>query len=145
VIHKLVRQLQRKAFPVARVCRVLRISCSGFYEASQRARKTPLACPVTVKLKALFSANDRCYGSTTAQGAALIAGGIGSAAGRVIQLLSPQASGLKQSASPDNQPSYVLGSANNTTASGNPVLICIGERRWGGAIIGASIYAEDKV
>jgi transposase InsO family protein len=63
VIHKLVRQLQRKAFPVSRVCRVLRISRSGFYEADQRVCKVPVACPVTIKLKALFSANDRCYGS----------------------------------------------------------------------------------
>lgn len=64
--------------------------------------------------------------------------------GGVVQMLSPQATGLKQSASPDNLPSYAFGSAKNTTASGNPVPICIGERRWGGAIVSASIYAEDK-
>lgn len=70
--------------------------------------------------------------------------GIGLIAGGVIQMLSPQQGGLKQSASPENTPSYAFGSAKNTTASGNPVPICIGERRWGGAIISASIYAEDK-
>lgn len=70
--------------------------------------------------------------------------GIGLIAGGVIQMLSPQASGLKQSASPENSPSYAFGSAKNTTASGNPVPICIGDRRWGGIIISASIYAEDK-
>lgn len=70
--------------------------------------------------------------------------GIAMIAGGVIQMLSPQAQGLKTSASADNQPSYAFGSAKNTTASGNPVPICIGERRWGGAIISASIYAEDK-
>lgn len=75
---------------------------------------------------------------------ATLAPGIALAAGGVIQMLSPQASGLKQSASPENTPSYAFGSAKNTTASGNPVPICIGERRWGGAIISASIYAEDK-
>ncbi len=32
----------------------------------------------------------------------------------------------------------------DTTASGNPVPICIGERRWDGEIISAGIYAEDK-
>ncbi|MGY2162133.1 tail assembly protein [Pseudomonas tolaasii] len=78
------------------------------------------------------------FGAPTAPaGIALLAGG-------VIQMLSPQASGLKQSASPENMPSYAFGSAKNTTASGNPVPICIGDRRWGGAIISASIYAEDK-
>ncbi len=78
------------------------------------------------------------FGAPTAPvGMALLAGG-------VIQMLSPQASGLKQSAAPENLPSYAFGSAKNTTASGNPVPICIGERRWGGAIISASIYAEDK-
>lgn len=70
--------------------------------------------------------------------------GVSLAIGGVIQMLSPQAKGLSMSASPENRPSYAFGSANNTTASGNPVPICIGERRWGGAIISASIYAEDK-
>ncbi|MBV4518541.1 tail assembly protein [Pseudomonas sp. SWRI74] len=75
---------------------------------------------------------------------ALLPVGIALVAGGVIQMLSPQASGLKQSASPENSPSYAFGSAKNTTASGNPVPICIGERRWGGMIISASILAEDK-
>jgi predicted phage tail protein len=70
--------------------------------------------------------------------------GIALVAGGVIQMLSPQAKGLSQSAAPENLPSYAFGSAKNTTASGNPVPICIGDRRWGGAIISASIYAEDK-
>ncbi len=98
----------------------------------------------TVLGVALIAIGFFAYGSTTAQGAALIAGGIASTAGGVIQMLSPQAKGLSQSASPDNLPSYAFGSAKNTTASGNPVAICIGERRWGGAIISASILAEDK-
>lgn len=70
--------------------------------------------------------------------------GIAMVAGGVMQMLSPQAKGLSQSGSPENLPSYAFGSAKNTTASGNPVPICIGKRRWGGAIISASIYAEDK-
>lgn len=80
------------------------------------------------------------FGQTWAvqMGVALVAGG-------VVQMLSPQAKGLSQSASPENSPSYAFGSAKNTTASGNPVPICIGERRWGGMIISASILAEDKV
>lgn len=86
----------------------------------------------------LIAASYFTGGSTLSTGIALVAGG-------VIQMLSPQASGLKQSASPENMPSYAFGSAKNTTASGNPVPICIGERRWGGAIISASIYAEDKM
>lgn len=77
-------------------------------------------------------------------GGVTMAPGIALAAGGVLQMLSPQARGLSQSAAPENRPSYAFGSANNTTASGNPVPICIGERRWGGAIISASIYAEDK-
>ncbi|MFB1630154.1 tail assembly protein [Pseudomonas sp. AP-1] len=74
----------------------------------------------------------------------VMAAGVANAAGGVLQLLSPQAAGLSQSAAPENLPSYAFGSAKNTTASGNPVPICIGKRRWGGAIISASIYAEDK-
>ena len=82
--------------------------------------------------------------SATPYGAPLIGAGIGMVAGGVIQMLSPQAKGLSQSAAPENLPSYAFGSAKNTTASGNPVPICIGERRWGGAIISASIEAQDK-
>lgn len=71
--------------------------------------------------------------------------GIGLVAGGVIQMLSPQAGGLKTSAAPENTPGYAFGSAKNTTASGNPVPLCYGKRRVGGAIISAAIYAEDEV
>ncbi len=76
--------------------------------------------------------------------AGLMGAGVANVAGGVIQMLSPQAGGLSQSAAPENLPSYAFGSAKNTTASGNPVPICIGERRWGGAIISASIEAQDR-
>lgn len=76
-------------------------------------------------------------GATTGPGIALVAGG-------VLQMLSPQATGLSHSGAPENLASYAFGSARNTTASGLPVPICIGERRWGGAIISASIVAQDK-
>lgn len=86
---------------------------------------------------ALLIAGPFTGGATYGPGIALVAGG-------VIQMLSPQAKGLSQSAAPENLPSYAFGSAKNTTASGNPVPICIGERRWGGAIISVSIEAQDK-
>ncbi|UHG95770.1 tail assembly protein [Pseudomonas sp. 7-41] len=76
---------------------------------------------------------------------ALAAPGIALAAGGVIQMLSPQAGGLKTSAAPENTPGYAFGSAKNTTASGNPVPLCYGKRRVGGAIISAAIYAEDQM
>lgn len=63
MIHQVVHQLQRKAYPVARLCRVLRISRSGFYEARKKPPTPPTDCAVVVRLKAAFSANDRCYGS----------------------------------------------------------------------------------
>lgn len=77
--------------------------------------------------------------------AGLFATGVGMVAGGVIQMLSPQAGGLKTSAAPENTPGYAFGSAKNTTASGNPVPLCCGHRRWGGAIISAAIYAEDQM
>ncbi|WP_410952727.1 tail assembly protein [Pseudomonas sp. S1(2024)] len=86
---------------------------------------------------ALIIAGPFTGGATYGAGIALFAGG-------VIQMLSPQAAGLSQSGAPENLPSYAFGSAKNTTASGLPVPICIGERRWGGAIISASIVAQDK-
>ena len=83
--------------------------------------------------------------SATPFGAPLIGAGIGLVAGGVIQMLSPQAGGLKTSAAPENTPGYAFGSAKNTTASGNPVPLCYGKRRVGGAIISAAIYAEDQM
>lgn len=71
------------------------------------------------------------------------AAGISIAAGGVVQMISPQAKGLQMSSAPENRPSYAFGSARNTTASGNPVPICYGRRRWGGAVISAGIFAED--
>ncbi|MOA19584.1 Bacteriophage lambda tail assembly protein I [compost metagenome] len=88
-------------------------------------------------LGAAFAAGAGGWGVAAAVGASMVIGG-------VIQLLSPQAQGLSLSAAAENKPSYAFGSARNTTASGNPVPICIGERRWGGAVISASIRAEDK-
>ncbi|WP_145191579.1 tail assembly protein [Pseudomonas sp. URMO17WK12:I11] len=86
---------------------------------------------------ALMVVSPATGGATFAAGVALVAGG-------VMQLLSSQVRGLSQNAAPENLPSYAFGSAKNTTASGNPVPICIGDRRWGGAIISASIEAQDK-
>lgn len=83
--------------------------------------------------------------ASTPFGTPLIGAGIGLVAGGVIQMLSPQASGLKTSAAPENTPGYAFGSAKNTTASGNPVPLCYGKRRVGGAIISAAIYAEDQM
>lgn len=80
-----------------------------------------------------------------ATSSALLSGGVAMTAGGVIQMLSPQAKGLKTSAAPENTPGYAFGSAKNTTASGNPVPLCIGKRRVGGAIISAAIYAEDQM
>lgn len=76
---------------------------------------------------------------------ALMQLGAATMVGGVIQMISPQAQGLKTSAAPENTPGYAFGSARNTTASGNPVPLCIGERRWGGAIISCGIYAEDQM
>ncbi|MBB1439889.1 tail assembly protein [Shewanella sp. SG41-4] len=72
-----------------------------------------------------------------------IPAGIGMIAGGVVQMLSPQAKGLKGREASDNAPSYAFGGAVNTTAAGNPVGIGYGKRRIGGAIISAGIYAED--
>lgn len=89
-------------------------------------------------LGAAFAAGAGGWGVVAAAGASMAVGG-------VIQMLSPQAQGIKTSAAPENTPGYAFGSAKNTTASGNPVPLCYGRRRWGGAIISAAIYAEDQM
>ena len=70
-------------------------------------------------------------------GASLMLGG-------VVQMLAPQASGLKTKEDADNQASYAFGSPVNTTAQGNPIGVLYGEREIGGAVISAGIIAEDQ-
>ncbi len=59
----MVHQLQSKAYTVARVCRVLRISRSGFYEAHQRQLNPKPVCNAVTRIKAIFEASEHCYGS----------------------------------------------------------------------------------
>lgn len=69
--------------------------------------------------------------------------GAAAALGGVIQLLSPQTTGLASRQDADNKPSYAFGGAVNTTAMGIPVAVLYGSREIGGAIISAGILAED--
>lgn len=70
-------------------------------------------------------------------GAAVMLGGI-------VQMLSPQPTGLASKQDADNQASYAFGGVTNTAAQGNPVPLGYGRRRIGGAIVSAGIYVEDK-
>lgn len=76
-------------------------------------------------------------GFAAATGASLVLGG-------VIQLLSPQPSGIASKQSADNRASYAFGGVTNTAAQGYPVPLLYGRRRIGGAIISAGIYVEDQ-
>lgn len=64
--------------------------------------------------------------------------------GGVVQMLSPQPQGLKTSEDADNTASYAFGGPTNTTAQGTPIALFYGEREVGGAVISASILAEDQ-
>jgi len=70
-------------------------------------------------------------------GAAMMLGG-------VVQMLSPQPSGIASKQSADNRASYAFGGVTNTAAQGYPVPLLYGRRRIGGAIISAGIYVEDQ-
>ena len=60
---ELARQLQEKAVAVDQVCRVLKVSRSGYYAARQRSRVQPSVCETSVHLKAAFAASGGAYGS----------------------------------------------------------------------------------
>ncbi|WP_421533019.1 tail assembly protein [Lelliottia amnigena] len=66
------------------------------------------------------------------------------ALGGVVQMLSPQTTGLASKQSADNKASYAFGGVTNTTTQGNPVPLLYGRRRIGGAIVSAGIYVEDQ-
>lgn len=73
----------------------------------------------------------------------LVAAGISTAAGGVMQMLSTQSTGMKIREDDANAPSYAFGQPVNTTAQGNIVGVLYGEREIGGAIISAGIIANE--
>lgn len=79
-----------------------------------------------------------------AVGVPLMQFGAAMALGGVVQMLSPQTTGLASKQSADNKASYAFGGVTNTTAQGNPVPLLYGRRRIGGSIISAGIYVEDQ-
>ena len=70
--------------------------------------------------------------------------GAAMALGGVVQMLSPQPSGIASKQSADNRASYAFGGVTNTAAQGYPVPLLYGRRRIGGAIISAGIYVGDQ-
>ncbi|ECA1871347.1 TPA: tail assembly protein [Salmonella enterica subsp. enterica serovar Weltevreden] len=74
----------------------------------------------------------------------MFAAGASMTLGGVVQMLSPQATGLASKQSSDNRASYAFGGVTNTAAQGYPVPLGYGKRRIGGAIISAGIYVEDQ-
>ncbi|QWZ92393.1 tail assembly protein [Enterobacter cloacae] len=74
----------------------------------------------------------------------MFAAGASMTLGGVVQMLSPQATGLASKQSSDNQASYAFGGVTNTAAQGYPVPLLYGKRRIGGAIISAGIYVEEQ-
>lgn len=67
----------------------------------------------------------------------------------VVQAISPTATGLSTSDSPDNGASYAFNGPTNTEAQGNPVPIVYSDAdgfAWcGSAVVSQGIFAEDKV
>ncbi|MGG8661079.1 tail assembly protein [Escherichia phage TR2] len=74
---------------------------------------------------------------------AVLGAGISLAAGGIAQLLSPQATGLRNQESAQNRASYAFGSAVNTVAAGYPVCLPYGYRSVGGSVFSAGSYAQD--
>ena len=74
----------------------------------------------------------------------MFAAGASITLGGVVQMISPQATGLASKQSSDNRASYAVGGVTNTAAQGYPVPLLYGRRRIGGAIISAGIYVEDQ-
>jgi predicted phage tail protein len=76
-------------------------------------------------------------------GGSLIGLGASLALGGVVQMLSPQTSGLAGTG-PDNGTSYYFNGAVNSSAQGEPVPLVYGRMRVGSKVISAGIYAQDQ-
>ncbi|WP_431623748.1 tail assembly protein [Enterobacter roggenkampii] len=98
---------------------------------------------VLVVVGALGATLGQAWGGA-AWGPAVMKIGVALALGGVVQMLSPQPTGLASKQSADNRASYAFGGVTNTAAQGYPVPLLYGRRRIGGAIISAGIYVEDQ-
>jgi predicted phage tail protein len=87
-------------------------------------------------LGAAFTSNG-LIGATAMMGASMALGGI-------VQMMSPQPSGLSASDRPENKASYGFNGPVNTSAQGNPVPLLYGRLTVGSSVISAGIYAEDQ-
>lgn len=86
------------------------------------------------------------FGTTSAVGMGMIAGGAGLALGGVVQMLSPTTTASMSSNNEDgNNPSYGFGGAVTTIAQGNPYPVLYGEREIGGAVESGGIYTQDQI
>lgn len=68
--------------------------------------------------------------------------GVSLALGGVVQMLTPQMTGLNGIEATENRPNYAFGPPVNTTAQGNPIPVLLGEREIGGAVLSAGVYIE---
>lgn len=84
------------------------------------------------------------FGFAQTWGVNLMMAGGAMMVGGVVQMLSPQPTGLASKQDADNRASYAFGGVTNTAAQGYPVPLLYGRRRIGGAIISAGIYVEDQ-
>ncbi|QGU15758.1 tail assembly protein [Leclercia sp. 119287] len=98
---------------------------------------------VLVVVGALGATIGQAWGGA-AWGPAAMKIGAALALGGVVQMLSPQPTGLASKQDADNRASYAFGGVTNTAAQGYPVPLLYGLRRIGGAIISAGIYVEDQ-
>lgn len=86
------------------------------------------------------------FGTTSAYGVAMIAGGAAMAASGVVQMLSPTPkTGSLDRNEDGNNPSYGFGGAVTTIAQGNPYPVLYGEREIGGAVESGGIYTQDRL
>ncbi|MGP2813654.1 MULTISPECIES: tail assembly protein [Serratia] len=109
---------------------------AGLFQTILGVALIAVATIATGGVGAAFTAGG-VWGATAMAGASMALGGI-------VQMLSPQAGGLRMRQDQDNKPSYAFGGPVNTTAQGNPVGVLYGTREIGGAIISAGIYTEDQ-
>ncbi len=58
----LIDQMQKKDVPITQSCRVLGVSRAGFYEAKRKLAQSKI-CSESVHVRAVFAANQQCYGS----------------------------------------------------------------------------------
>lgn len=114
------------------------------YSGSKSSAGAMLAVAAIIAVTVATGGVGGFFAAGTLSGSIATSVAVSLALGGISQLLAPKPAGLSTTSDVENKASYAFGGPVNTTAQGQPVPAFYGYREVGGAVVSASILAEDQ-